>query len=146
MGTPGVPFEPNRQKIVESIKKHKGVVTHMCKELHAQHGTLIKYINNDPELKQMLLEARHAYAEELCDYSEEGILYTVKQREDLSSCISAAKFVLNNIGRKRGYSPIPTSPGDERSPAVEFALAEAKNLCGESLPKPGPNPVSKDSE
>lgn len=116
MGTPGVPFNIPKEVILEAIKTRKGVITHICKDLSSAHGTLIKHINADSDLKAALDAARHEYDDILCDVAEGTMLYTAGQREDLSAAISACKFVLNNKGKKRGYTPPnykePTTEGD----------------------------------
>lgn len=114
MGTSGVPWNVPKNRIIEAIKAKRGVLTHVCKELDAAHETVLRHINKDPELKAVLDAARHEYDDLICDLSENTLLYAVSQKEDLSNGIRAAQFVLNNKGRKRGYTP-PTvvNPQDQ---------------------------------
>ena len=114
MGTPGVPWNVPKRRILETIKARKGVITYVCKDLDAAHETVLRHINKDPELKAALDAARNEYDDDICDRAEDILLHAVTQREDLSSGLRAAQFVLNNKGRKRGYIP-PTmaSPQDQ---------------------------------
>ncbi len=110
MGTQGVKFCPDKSKIIEAIKKYKGVITHICKGLDVAHVTIINYINKDPELKQLMSEERNAFDDVLCDMGESVLIHSMRQTEDLSSALSAAKYSLNNKGRKRGYAPPNEKP------------------------------------
>ena len=106
MGTPGVPFNIDKATIVETIKKRKGVITHICKDLHVCHGTMLKHINLDPELKELLDETRHEFSESLCDMAENTLAFAMNNRDtDPGNALGSAKFILNNLGKKRGYAP-----------------------------------------
>jgi broad-specificity NMP kinase len=107
MGTPGVPFNIPKSRILETIKKKKGVVTQICLELDIAYDTYAKHIKSDPELKSAIDVARNDYDETICDLAETALMRALNQEQDLSASLSSAKFVLNNKGKKRGYSPIP---------------------------------------
>jgi hypothetical protein len=105
MGTPGVPFNIPKSRILEIIKKKKGVVTQICSALKIDWKTYHKHIYKNPELKEALDIARQDYDETICDLAETTLMRVLKQQEDLSASISSAKFVLNNKGKSRGYTP-----------------------------------------
>jgi hypothetical protein len=117
MGTQGVPLDIPKSVIIDSIKKRKGVVTYVCKDLDICHDTALKYINADPELKQLLADQRHSYDEYLCDKSESVLVYALNRCEtDLSNALGSAKYILNNKGKSRGYALKPdasTQPDSE---------------------------------
>lgn len=121
MGTPGVPLTISKATIAACIKKHKGVVTYICKELNIHHSTFLIKVRADPELVEELSKARNAMSDEMCDLAENALIRAVTQEQDLSSAISSAKFILNNKGKDRGYAPIvhgiPTT--DPRLDAID---------------------------
>ena len=108
MGTQGVPIDIPKSSLISSIKKRKGVLTHVCKDLDITHPTAHKLINADPDLKQLLAEERNSYDEYLCDKAESVLVYALNKCEsDLSNALGASKFILNNKGKNRGYSLKP---------------------------------------
>lgn len=130
MGTPGVPWKAPKSVILECIKNRKGVVTHICADLHIAYDTYAKHIKNDPELKEAIDTARNDYETTLCDMAETALMRALNQKDDLSAAISSAKFVLNNRGRKRGYTP-PTV-NDSKDLEILGVLNGIKNLSGDS--------------
>ena len=107
MGTSGVPFNIPKKVIIESIKKKKGVVTQICADLDICHDTYLKHIKPNPEYKEIIDSARNDYSTTICDMAETALMRALNQKDDLSSALSSAKFVLNNKGKDRGYSAIP---------------------------------------
>lgn len=130
MGTQGVPWNVPKSRILESIRAKKGVITHICKDLDVHYDTVTRHIKKDPELQEALDLARNEYDDLICDMSENTLLYAVSQREDLSSGIRAAQFVLNNKGRKRGYTPPSVNPdqGKQESAVVDTLLDGFRQL------------------
>lgn len=133
MGTPGVPLDIPKSVIVETIKKRKGVMTHISKDLNISQTTAYKHFNADPELKQLLSEERNSYDEYLCDKAESVLVYALNKCEtDLSSALGASKYVLNNKGKSRGYSlkPDPNTQSDSEDKvlaAVREMEASSRN-------------------
>jgi hypothetical protein len=119
MGTQGVPLNIPKSAIIDSIKKNNGVLTYVCRELDIHHSTALKIINADPELVELLKEERHSFTENLCDLSENVLKEALIQREDLNSAIRSSQYVLNNQGRKRGYTPLTVPVTDEQIKKAE---------------------------
>jgi hypothetical protein len=133
MGTQGVPLSYDRSYICEIIKKRKGVITHICEDLDVSHAAILRYIKNDPDLDQLLKEARHHYSDTLCDLAEGTLLFTVGQREDLTAALRSAQFILNNQGRNRGYTP-PTMQAAGEEQRVDLKnMSEAMKLVRSEL-------------
>lgn len=106
MGTRGVPFNIAEKRIIESIKKKKGVVTQICADLGICYDTYSKHIKTNTKYKQAIDDARNDFDTTICDMAETALMRALNQKEDLSSSLSSAKFVLNNKGKSRGYSPL----------------------------------------
>lgn len=138
MGTPGVPFDIPREHIVETIKKKKGVVMQILQSLDIAYDTYAEHIKSDPELKKILDRARNDYDEHICDLSETVLMKALNQ-DDLGHALGSAKFVLNNKGRSRGYSPInsqePQSNAEALKPMNDFfkTLGEAGRAACEKV-------------
>lgn len=122
MGTPGVPLNIPRERIVQSIKKKKGIVTQICADLDIDYHTYQKHIRDDPELKAMLDRARHDYKETICDMAETAIMRAINQKDDLNVAAKYSQYVLNNMGQDRGYNH-PEASQIKISPAEVVELA-----------------------
>jgi hypothetical protein len=104
MGISGVVWNPKKEEVLESLKKHGGVITHAAKALKVDRRTLRAYVKRSDELSAELEDLRFHYNEELLDGAEETLRHAVYQREDLAHSLKAAMFILNNKGRQRGWS------------------------------------------
>lgn len=104
MGVSGVPLPITHEEIKEAIKKHKGVVSSVCKTLNMGHNAFYVRMGQDPSIKECLDHSRSEFEELICDLSENVLSFALSQREDLSSALASAKYVLNNKGKKRGYN------------------------------------------
>lgn len=144
MGTQGVPLNLSESAISECIKKRKGVITHICKDLDVSHTALTRFINDRPHLKDELDHARHEYDDLICDLSENTMLYAVSQKEDLGSALSAAKFVLNNKGRKRGYNADGNNYEAPGQPYFSQCMKQAADTQSNE-PKPETSPIDSGS-
>lgn len=112
MGTSGVPFNIPKKRIIESIKKKKGVVSQICDDLDICYDTYSKHIKTNPEYKDAIDSARNNFDTTICDMAETALMRALNQVEDMSASLSSAKFVLNNKGKNRGYSPIQNQPSN----------------------------------
>lgn len=163
MGVCGVPLPITNEEIKQAIKKHKGVVSSVCKSLDIGHTAFYTRMAKDKSIKQCLDESRAEFDELLCDLSENVLTYALSQREDMASALGASKYVLNNKGRIRGYSPIPVQSEnkdneilevlngirsiseDTRSQIAEQSGVEAKQPIPHCKQKRGLNKVSAKS-
>jgi len=131
MGTSGVPFNIPKLRIIESIKKKKGVVTQICADLDISFPTYAKHIRDNPDLKQAIDDARNDFDTTICDMAETVLMLAMKQKDDMPSSLSSAKFVLNNKGRNRGYNP-PTQGIENKDWGVNELLKGIKGVLGDS--------------
>jgi len=103
MGTPGVPWKMAKSRILEVIKKKKGVVAQICKELDIAFETYVKHIKNKEEFKEAIDNARNDYDTTIADMAENALMRGL-QDEDPNAYLKSAMYVLNNKGRDRGYN------------------------------------------
>jgi len=107
MGTPGVPWVKDPQVIAAAIKKHKGRLTHVCKDptIDCQYETLKRRIDQLPELQALVSDCRNHWVNSTMDKAED-VLNTLMDdiKEDRACALKAAMFSLNNLGKDRGYA------------------------------------------
>lgn len=128
MGTPGVPFSKTKADILEAIKKAKGIVTHISQLLDCSYETFYVRMRADPEIKEALAKAREEFDENLLDLAEHSLVRAMKQQEDIGNAISSAKYVLNNKGKSRGYSPMIQGLITEPTDGLKVSIAKVKEL------------------
>jgi len=116
MGTPGVATTVSKKDLEDAIKKRRGVAAKVQDDLNIGHNLFYRLIEKF-SLKELLNEERNAYKERLCDVAESVLLTGMLQTEDISSALSAAKYVLNNQGRDRGYYP-PVPPPEKKETII----------------------------
>lgn len=116
MGTPGVPLNFDKVVITNAIRKHKGRLYNVAKELGCHYETVRKYTDPHPDLVELIANLRKDYDENLCDKAEETLVDAMDGRKkDMSSALRSAFFVLNNKGKPRGYMP-PNSHNNDETP------------------------------
>jgi len=114
MGTPGVTSSITKSQIVKCIKNRKGVGARICEDLNVCYQTFYKLIEKY-DLKDELQRERNAFAETMCDVAESVLMRGMVQTQELGNALSAAKYVLNNKGRNRGYYPPVAPPVDKET-------------------------------
>lgn len=124
MGIGGVPIKLDPLRILESIKIKKGVVTQIQADLGICSATFYNRIASVPEYKAALDEARKDFDDHICDLAETALTRSLRQELDLGAANAAAKFVLTNKGRGRGYTP----PSASAPLTEEEKQAQAKSL------------------
>lgn len=87
-------MKASKKKMIETIRKSKGIVVSICKNLDMTRTAFYKRLENDQELRYELELAR----DELCDFSETKLWEHVKDGN-----LQAVMFVLKTLGRHRGY-------------------------------------------
>lgn len=106
MGLSGTPLNLDRQEIIDAIKKHHGVISHVCKALKVHHESIYKRLRGDEELQEILSEARKVHTEKRLDVAENALDKLIENFEkDPSTAAKAIFFFLNNKGKERGYNP-----------------------------------------
>ena len=87
-------------EVVDVIQKSEGVRTTICKLLDCSQTQLRNYLEEHPELKQVMLDAR----EQILDLAESVIRENLTQTENPELRQKAAEFTLKTIGRHRGWA------------------------------------------
>ena len=84
--------------IEDKLHEHHGNISAVTKDLQINYVDLCTFIDNHYELRDICL----SYRTSLLDQAEENL------RNDLNGgSFKATKFVLQTLGRKRGYAPLP---------------------------------------
>ena len=87
-------------QVADVIQKSEGVRTTICKVLDCSQTQLRNYLEEHPELKQVMLDAR----EQILDLAESVIRENLTQTENPELRQKAAMFTLKTIGRNRGWA------------------------------------------
>jgi len=107
MGTQGVPWEKDYFVICDAIKKHKGRITHICKDptINCCTTTFRTRMNLDPTLNQLLSDYRNNWVEDGLDKAEDVLMDLMDNvKEDGNAALKASMYFLNNLGKKRGFA------------------------------------------
>ena len=106
MAVQGKPWGATNNQIIQAIKKAKGRVTHVWKALDVEPKTFYKRLNNEPELKEALEEARNNFDLSMLDAAENTLMYAISRAdEELGQAVKSSFYILNNKGQNRGYNP-----------------------------------------
>ncbi len=112
----GIPFEASKEAVVAALKKRNGVITEAAKEFGVDRHTLAKRIHQDKDLEDLSLELRCNLVEQRLDCAEDTIAFAIEQRKnDLGNALKASFFMLNNLGKKRGYNHPRSNDSQESS-------------------------------
>ena len=87
-------------EVVDVIQRSEGVRTTICKVLDCSQTQLRNYLEEHPELKQVMLDAR----EQILDLAESVIRENLTQTENPELRQRCAEFTLKTIGRHRGWA------------------------------------------
>ena len=80
--------------LVQSLRKHLGIVTNACSDAGCSRSTFYEYYNSDPEFKKAVDECK----EIAIDHVESALHYKI----DLGDT-NAIVFYLKTQGKSRGY-------------------------------------------
>ena len=97
---PAIKKRYSYDEVVDVIQKSEGVRTTICKLLDCSQTQLRNYLEEHPELKQVMLDAR----EQILDLAESVIRENLTQTENQELRQKAAEFTLKTIGRHRGWA------------------------------------------
>ena len=105
MATQGSPWICETSKITESLKKNKGRLTYVCKDLGVCYETLKTRINTDEELIKLVSDLRNNFENSLLDLAE-GVVNRAMEDQDTdpNNALKSAFFTLNSRGTSRGWS------------------------------------------
>ncbi len=105
MGTSGVKWHYDKTALITSLKARKGKIILVAKDFKVDRHTVSKVIREDEELAQLVADIRNDYDETSLDAAEDTLLYALSiKKDDLSSALRSAFFLLNNKGKGRGYA------------------------------------------
>lgn len=82
-----------KEEVIAALIK-TGTISGASTLLGADRGTIKRYIDDDPEIENAVLEAK----EILIDLAETGLIKNVKKGDQ-----SAINYVLSTLGKERGY-------------------------------------------
>ena len=91
--------KPTKTKLMKAIRHSRGIVAEVARKAGCDRSTVNAWLRNHPDLRAALDEEREA----LLDLAE-GKLY---QMAIVDGDIRALIFLLENIGRGRGYNRRP---------------------------------------
>ena len=97
---PAIKKRYSYDQVADVIQKSEGVRTTICKVLDCSQTQLRNYLEEHPELKQVMLDAR----EQILDLAESVIRENLTQTENPDLRQKAAEFTLKTIGRHRGWA------------------------------------------
>lgn len=116
---PAIPL--NKDTILQLIVKHRGNVSRVADAMGTTRVAIRNRVNNDPELKDALAEARERWIDDI----EESVLARANESNDTAlQC-----FVLKTQGRHRGWeqSEAQNTAKDIATAAFDFIVNKSKN-------------------
>lgn len=84
-----------KKKVLKSLQKHYGIVSHACKESHIERHTFYKWKKEDPQFNARVNEIDECALDEIESIAHKMII------EDRNASVTI--FYLKTKGRKRGY-------------------------------------------
>ncbi len=118
-------------QVAEALRKGDGILSVAAEILGCHRNTIYNYLQDDPELKDVLEESR----ETIVDEAEKVLLKKVKEGD-----IRCVMFVLRTLGRHRGYNLRPDYAAEEPAKSdFDFLSLRPKRELAEfdSTPKKG---------
>lgn len=113
----GVPLD--QKKIHSLVLKYRGNLTNVAKAMGASRSAINRICNTNPEMKEVVAEAR----ERLIDEVEDVFIKKIMMGDT-----HAAMFFLKTRGRERGYdSDYKTDVESITRAAISFALNVSRN-------------------
>jgi hypothetical protein len=113
--------EPTPEQLIKALNNHRGNVTVTARALKCDRAAVVKMIETNPELKDIILRAR----ESIIDEAEKSLIKNI-QDGNVTSII----FVLKTLGRARGYVLNGNKPNELVSRINQAVL---KRLSDEQL-------------
>ena len=101
----GHPWHPEEEVVLNSIKKHQGVLTRVMQELVVAPATLYTWLRARPHLGAFLAECREDYVRSRTHDAESVVSYCMRiAKEKPNVALNAAMYHLNNQAKKQGYN------------------------------------------
>lgn len=96
-----------REKLIEKIMEHGGVIQRVCKDLNCSRSAWENRFRYDPEIQAEIAKARYAKDESRLDVAEAVLDRLMSNAErDPVHAFKSSTFILQNKGQLRGYSKI----------------------------------------
>lgn len=116
---PGIPLD--KEKVKELLAKNRGNVSRVADIMGCNRHTIHNMLNTDEDVKQICIQARERYLDELED--------SVFDRAIESNDTTLQIFVLKTQGRKRGWDQDPNQnqAHDIAKAAFDYVLNRSKN-------------------
>lgn len=126
-------FKLDQPHLIELIRKHKGLITHVARKLKMPCSTLQRYVKLRPNIEDALKEAREAMG----DAAEDKLFNLINQGD-----VRCILYYLSTVHRNRGYGLRPGDDpfGDSTRPVYVETVNVIAVPEGQFLP-PKPKPV-----
>lgn len=95
MGLGAEKTKRNKERLLEALEKHLGIVTPACKEANVARETFYLWMNNDDDFKKKVEEINEIQG----DFVENQLFNKIKEGSERSIL-----FYMKYKGKKRGYS------------------------------------------
>ena len=147
MGTPGVPLKYKEDDFADALKKRKGRLVYVAKDMGMHRSTLWEHLKKYPKLQILLKELRDEYIEDGKDLAEDVLMFAMTNKSnDLGRALEATKYFLNNQGKDRGYSHTPTGISYDPSEQITVIISDMKDENGRNRIKLKPIKESEGSD
>ena len=111
----------NPTKVIASILKNRGLITHVAKELSIHRATLMRYIEKNEICLETLGQARDAMG----DLAEKRLFEKIDEGD-----LRAILYYLSTVHRNRGYSVNADSANDMNTARGGPVFVETVNIVG----------------
>ena len=102
---PGCIWEPDEDRVIEVLEKVNGRLYKAIPIFGVNTRTLTNYLKRHPRVMKELEEVRYAFNQALMDKSENVFDAALDgHEEDMTNALKAATFIMNNLGKERGYA------------------------------------------
>jgi hypothetical protein len=122
---------PDKTALIEALKELDGNMAACARRFHCSRTTVWGYVNEDPELRDLVTEL----SESFCDEAEQTLFKAIRDGN-----VVATIFYLKTQGRARGYSerlellPLATRNIEVElgGPSIEETADQAEALDGDT--------------
>lgn len=135
MGIAGIRWDVTDDEIIDVIKNSNGIVRSIASHLNVSYQSIYNRLNQNPEMQKALADARKAFVERKKDGAELVLddmfdQYSNNPEYWAGHAFRSAQFVLNNLGRDRGYAhPDVLASEDGPRAAASAIIALATQLA-----------------
>lgn len=113
-------FKP--EKVIEALKATRGMVALAAENLQCDRSTLYHYIDEYPEVKEVV----EGFRERLLDVAELKLEKAIREEQPW-----AITFTLKTIGKRRGYADNKTEVSVESTPTIRVVFDSPEKVMPE---------------